>query len=84
MLGIVLVAWGVAAAAYLVLKRFYAPMALLMVSAAFIVIMGFITGEPVMTGLEVFGCGGHRDRERARPRPRLGEFDPRVGTLRSS
>lgn len=43
MLGIVLVALGVAAAAYLVLKRFYAPMALLMVGAALIVVMGFVT-----------------------------------------
>ena len=50
MLGIVLVALGVAAAAYLVLKRFYAPMALLMVGAALIVVMGFVTGEPVVTG----------------------------------
>lgn len=50
MLGIILVILGVTAAAWLVLKRFYAPMALLLVGLVLIVLMGLITGDPVMTG----------------------------------
>lgn len=50
MLGIILVILGVTAAAYLVLKRYYAPMALLLVGFALIIVMGLLTGNPIVAG----------------------------------
>lgn len=50
MLGIALTLVGVVMVAYLVIKKYYAPWALLLVGLALLVIMGLVTGEPAVTG----------------------------------
>lgn len=50
MLSLVLAAAGVVIAAFLILKKYYAPWALLMVGLALLVISGLMTGDPLVTG----------------------------------
>lgn len=50
MLGIFLVIAGVAAAAYLVIKRYYAPWALLLVGILLLICVTLISGDPLVTG----------------------------------
>lgn len=50
MIGIILVILGVAAAAYLILKRFYAPWALFMVGFVLCALMSFLSDAPIVTG----------------------------------
>ena len=51
MLSLVLAAAGVVIAAFLILKKYYAPWALLMVGLALLVISGLMTGDPLVTGM---------------------------------
>ena len=50
MLGIFLVIAGVVLAAYLVIKRYYAPWALLMVGILLLICVTLISGDPLVTG----------------------------------
>lgn len=50
MLGIFLVSVGVVLAAYLVIKRYYAPWALLMVGLLLLICVAIISGDPMVTG----------------------------------
>ena len=50
MLSLALAAAGVVIAAFLILKKYYAPWALLMVGLVLLVISGLITGDPLVTG----------------------------------
>lgn len=50
MLSLALAAAGVVIAAFLILKKYYAPWALLMVGLVLLVISGLITGNPLVTG----------------------------------
>ena len=50
MLSLALAAAGVVIAAFLILKKYYAPWALLMVGLVLLVISGLIAGDPLVTG----------------------------------
>ena len=50
MLGIFLVVASVILAAYLVIKRYYAPWALLMVGLLLLICVSIISGTPLVTG----------------------------------
>lgn len=50
MLGILMVAAGVFLAAYLIIKKYYAPWALLMTGLLLLICVGFISDAPLITG----------------------------------